>query len=235
MGRLGAWAGLLGLAVVVFIFLHECGHGIGARLDGERVSTGFNQVGDPGKRPGDPDFRAGRVITGRLGWGGLLGPLTNWFFALVFTGWLMTRKHPGRGSLLLGAGAVVNGFLRLIPMATFFIGAALGRLSLEDEVAWGLGSVEALDLPMSFDAFKIVLRSQPEIILREPAIYAWPLFSLAISLLCLILSYRKLLALHRADLPTGSSRVVFVFMPLAVWPVVFAAIEKLDKAVRINW
>lgn len=92
-----------------------------------------------------------------------------------------------------------------------------------------------LDLPMSFDAFKTVLRSQPEIILREPGIYAWPLFSLAISLFCLILSYRKLLALHRADLPTGASRVIFVFMPMAVWPVVFAAVEKLDKAVRINW
>jgi|YNPBryunderm2012_1023409.scaffolds.fasta_scaffold04149_2 hypothetical protein len=233
--RLANWACLLSLALFVFLFLHECGHGIGARLDGERVSTGFNRVGDLGKHPGDPDFRAGHVITGRLGWGGLLGPLTNWFFALVFTGWIMSFKQSSRASLLLGAVAVVNGFMRFVPMAMFFINAGLGHLSLEDEVAWGLGSVDGLGLPMSFDAFQAVARSEPELILQTPGIYAWPIFSIGISLLCLILSYRKLLALYRTDLPTRASQVAFVFMPMAVWPVVFALANTLDRVVRINW
>jgi len=48
------WAMLLSLSFLLFIFLHECAHGLGSKLEGISVSTGFNRVGDVGKRASDP-------------------------------------------------------------------------------------------------------------------------------------------------------------------------------------
>jgi len=56
------WAVFLFLSVLIFEFIHECGHGVGSRLEGYHVSTGFNRVGDVSKRPSDPDFRLNKMI-----------------------------------------------------------------------------------------------------------------------------------------------------------------------------
>ena len=68
------WISIFFVAIALSIFLHEVGHGFGARLDGIHVSTGFNQVGDYGKSPDDPDFRSAASQKSIIG--GLLGPGT---------------------------------------------------------------------------------------------------------------------------------------------------------------
>ena len=128
------WALALFLGLMVFQFLHECGHGFGSQLDGVHVSTGFNRVGDPGKRPSDPDFRSEKMVTGILGSGGLLGPFTNWMFAIFFTAWLLHRTTADRTTFLIGVGAVANALMRLLAMSLFILGALVGRVHLEDEV-----------------------------------------------------------------------------------------------------
>jgi len=71
------WAFAQFLGMMVFQFIHECGHGFGSQLDGLHVSTGFSRVGDLNKYPGDSDFRSEKMVTGTPGSGGFLGPLTN--------------------------------------------------------------------------------------------------------------------------------------------------------------
>ena len=80
-----AWGLFLFLGMMVFQFLHECGHGFGSQLDSEHVSTGFSRVGDHGKRPADLDFRSEKKVTGILGSAGLLDPFTNW---------ILIKTHP---------------------------------------------------------------------------------------------------------------------------------------------
>lgn len=64
------WTAILFVVVIASAFLHEDGHGIGARIDGIHVSTGFNKVGDYGKSPEDPDFRT--TGSDQALWSGLL-------------------------------------------------------------------------------------------------------------------------------------------------------------------
>jgi hypothetical protein len=229
------WAGLLFAATLLFIFLHECGHGFGARLDGANVSTGFNRVGDAGKRPSDPDFRSATMVHSRIGSSGLLGPFSNWFFAVLFTGLLLSRTRLTGGGLLLGGAAVANAWLRAAPMLMVFGNAMSGRLHLEDEVAWGLGAVKGLELPMPLSDFREPLTSQPELFLSEPLFYFWPGVSLVISGACLFLATRHLLLLSRPALQTRTRRTLFVLMPVLVFPPIVLVANLLDEVVRINW
>jgi hypothetical protein len=43
------WAIILLVGITAFNFVHECGHGLGAQIDGNHISTGFNKVGVPEK------------------------------------------------------------------------------------------------------------------------------------------------------------------------------------------
>jgi hypothetical protein len=196
------WFLALSLGMVIFTFLHECGHGLGAQLDGIHLSTGFNRVGDFGKRPSDPDFRSNDSESGGLDSSGLLGPFTNWIFATLFTVLLLLSSHPNRTVLFLGAGAVVNVWARLWPMMLFFLAAPLGRVHVEDEVGWGLRAIPSLHFPMGFNDFIQLTRTQPALFLSEPRFYFWPFVSLAIVLTCFIFAYRRLYRLFGSQMPT---------------------------------
>jgi hypothetical protein len=235
IGFLTIWLLALALGMVVFTFLHECGHGFGAQLDGIHLSTGFNRVGDSGKKPSDPDFRSNAMVTGELSSSDLLGPFTNWLFAVLFTSLLLYRSKADRTTLLLGAGAVINAWTRLWPLVLVFLAALLGRVHLEDEVEWGLRAISSLHFPISFDDFFQLTRAQPERFLSEPRFYFWPLMSLAIVLTCFILAYRRLFRLFGSSMQSKAARWLFGLMPLIVTPPVFVILTWLDNFVRINW
>ena len=95
IGFLIIWLIALTLGMVLFTFLHECGHGFGAQLDGLHLSTGFNEVGDYGKTSDDPNSRSGNAW--KAVWSGLLGPITTWLLAITFTVWLFRFKEPSWG------------------------------------------------------------------------------------------------------------------------------------------
>src|SRR5690242_9520256 len=126
-GLLALWLVMLWVGFLGSIFLHECGHGLGARLEGVHVSTGFNQVGNAHRAPGDPDFR----LTAPGGpWTGLMGPVTSWVLAVGFTIALLRARQASAGALMLAALAIVGGFVRALPVAGFLIPSAFGPLHM---------------------------------------------------------------------------------------------------------
>ena len=94
------------------------------------------KYGDYGKSPDDPDFRTGE--TENSVWGGLLGPISSWLLAIIFTVWLYRFKGPSWGALIAGALAVGNSLIRTVPMALALISALMGRPYMEDEIGWGI-------------------------------------------------------------------------------------------------
>ena len=165
------WAFFLIFSILLFTFLHECGHGFGAYLEGEHVSTGFNRVGDSGKKPDDPDFRSDYIIKGKFNIRGFFGPLINLMGAVLFTVILWYRKSNNKWTLFIGAGALTNSFIRIVPMLVFFINAAAGRVVLEDEVEWGLHKVEGIEFPVLFSEFKELISLKPSLFLSESALF----------------------------------------------------------------
>lgn len=229
------WAIFLFLGILLFQFLHECGHGFGSRLGGTHVSTGFNRVGDVGKRPCDPDFRTEHLIEGTMDSASLLGPFLNWMFAILFTAILLQRKRADRLALFFGAGALANAFMRFVPMLGFFFNALAGRFVIEDEASWGLISIKGLNFPLAYSDFRALVSSQPSLFLSEPKIYFWPALSFIISFACLILAYRRLSALFRSPLRSRPALWLFGLMPVLVWPFTFFLSNRLDNLIRINW
>ena len=227
------WAVILFVAVLLSVFLHEVGHGVGAKIDGIHVSTGFNKVGNPGRTPDDPDFR---TDTAEGFWSGLLGPMTTWALAIAFTVWLYWFRKPGWGALAIGALAVVNGLVRAVPMLMFLISALGGRLHVEDEVFWGIWQVANVFRPdLASLGLRTLAETQPGLLLSYPAVWIPPLVSLVISLACLILAYRKILKLWRAALGRWGARLFFGLLPLPVYYVATPVLNALDRMIRINW
>lgn len=229
------WFLSVSVSLFVSTFLHECGHGFGSLIDGKKVSTGFNRVGDYGKFPSQPDFRSNHIITGKVDSGGLLGPFITWTLAIVFTTLLSTRKKPGFLTIISGSMSVANAFLRIVPVFFFLISAISGYFTLEDEVAWGLSRTEGVSFPMSFENFKSLALSKPEIFISNPYVYFWPLLSLLICAICLIISYLKLSRIYKVYLNHFLYKLVFALIPLASFPFTFSILNWLDDFVRINW
>ncbi len=229
-------------AVVLFVgfifvtFLHEDGHGVGAKLDGIHISTGFNKVGNYGKSPDQPDFRSDAAQGGF--WAGLLGPVTSWILAAVFTIWLYRFKAPTWGALGVGALAVASSLVRAVPMTLVLVSSLLGRPYMEDEVQWGVWYVlkcerpELLNGPVGLHA---LLQADPRFFLSFPAFWIGPLLSLTISLVFLVLAYPRLRRLWGGILPTATHRWLFGLMPLAVYVAKTPALNWLDRLIRINW
>ncbi len=240
---LAVWAVVLYAALILAVFLHEDGHGIGARLDGVHVSTGFNRIGNPGRAPGDPDFRddvaTGGVLTG------LLGPATSWLLAIVFTFWLTRRRPPDRvnadraplgGTLLIGAFAVANATVRAIPMWSVLSAALSGQVVLEDESYWGIWYIGKVVRPELGSAGALALvNTQPDVLLGYPAIWVCVLVSLTISLACFVVAYRHLLKLWDAFLDSPAARVTLVGLPVVLWFLALPLLNALDRVIRINW
>ncbi len=226
------WTAMLLAAYLVSAFLHETGHGIGARIDGIHVSTGFNKVGAAGKSPQDPDFRTA-MPDGF--WAGLLGPITTWLLAIAFTIWLLLRRDLSTGALAIGAMAVANGLIRAIPMILFVTAALAGKLHLEDEVGWSLWYALKFCHP-ELAAFEtaVLLKSYPAVFFSEPVFWAPPLFSLILSLACLVPAYGKLNRLWKNRMHPGWI-LVFGLTPLAMYFAAMQILNALDKLFRINW
>lgn len=236
LSLIAIWTVVLFVAIIVSVFLHEDGHGIGARIDGIHVSTGFNRVGDYGKSPDDLDFR----ITGsdQALWGGLLGPITTWLLAIVFTIWLYRFEGPSWGALAIGALAIVNGLIRAVPMTLFLVSALGGHPYMEDEVGWGIWYVIRFcrpDLANSTLGYHTLVKTYADVFLADPTFWIPPLFSLLVSLGCLIFAYRRMCSLYRDRLPDWASRLLFGFLPLGVDAAAYPVLNWLDRLIRINW
>lgn len=229
------WFFFLSFSLFISTFLHECGHGFGYLIDGVRVSTGFNRVGDVGKFPSQPDFRSDKIITGKLSSGGLLGPFTTWTLAIVFTILLTKRKRPDFFTVLFGSTSVANSFLRIVPNFFFIVSAISGYFTLEDEVAWGLSSTKGVNFPTSYESFREIAIKTPEVFISNVYVYFWPAISLLICSICLFISYRKLYSIFKEILPNFLFKLIFAFLPLASFPLTFSILNWLDNIIRINW
>ena len=228
------WAFFLFLSIFIFTFLHECGHGFGAYLDGNHISTGFNRVGDSGKKPKDPDFRSDYLIKGEFNKSGFLGPFINLIGAVLFTVILLYRRKNNEWTLLIGSGALTNSLIRLVPVLIFFIHTASGRMILEDEVEWGLHKVEGIEFPLLYSELKELISLKPSLFIAELGLYFWPVIVFAVCLLCLILSYKKLYKLFDGYHKSLLFRWLFGVMPIIVWPATHIITDKLDNLIRIN-
>lgn len=229
------WAVLLLVGITMFNFLHECGHGFGAQLDGKHISTGFNKVGDTDKKPSDPDFRAQQVETGLLDSSGILGPFTNWTLAILFTVWLLRRSKSNFATMAIGAAAVSNAVNRLSALISFFIGSLHNTVHLADEVEWGLKTTKGLDFPMNISKITSIADTQPSLILSNPRVYFWPAVSMILSAACFIIAYKKLYKAFGPQMESKLSRWIFGLMPVVAGIILLFVINVLDNVVRINW
>lgn len=234
---LAVWTLVLFLAILPSVFLHEVGHGIGARLEGIHVSAGFNQVGDPGRSPDDLDFRAVADAGSSNVRGGLPGPMTSWGLAILFTVWFYRFKQPSRGAMVVGAMAITNGFVRTLPTLAAFFFNQMGMPRLEDEIQWGMWVVvrycQPLSLPPSM-GFHAMLSHYPGVFHREPVSWIAPLISLLVSLACLIPAYLKTIHLWRDELSLVAMWF-FALLPVVVHYAAWPVLNTLDRLVRINW
>jgi len=231
------WSAAIILILIASWFLHEVAHGFGFRLDGIRVSTGFNVVGESGKMPGDVDFNT-ELPVGGMSTGLLLGPFTTWILAILFTGILLHRSIPNPTTLAIGAAAVTNALFRLIPLAIFFVAALAGNISgvFQDEAKMSLGAIKGITLPISSAEFTRLLETQPEMFLRNPAFYFWLIVSFAISLVCIVLAYRHLFQVFGSRMQSRASKLVFGLAPFVLFFIpVFGVVSLLDNIIRINW
>lgn len=218
------------------VFLHECGHGFGAFLDGKNVSTGFNRVGNYNKAPSDSDFRPpDEIVTGEIGSSGFLGPFVTWSLAIVGTIFLLKRKNAGLSTIVLGCIALYNSLLRLVPLFFFFVYAVFGKFHIEDEAAWASRSVKELGLPNKSSVLESLLEANPDIYLHQIQIYFWPVVSFAIVLVCFILSLKFLFRLYTNVFSNLSRKVGFVFLVLVLFYGNYKIASILDNYIRINW
>jgi hypothetical protein len=230
--RLALWAVMLLAAYLISVFLHEVGHGIGARIDGIHVSTGFNKVGAAGRSPQDPDFRAG-MADGF--WAGLLGPFVTWALAIGFTVWFLLRRTASAGTMAVGAIAIVNGLIRALPMMMFLVSALGGRIHLEDEVNWSLWySLKFCHPELALLDPAALLPAHSAAFLSDFMFWVPPLFSLGISLACLVPAAGKFIRFWKDGL--GPAWILaFGLTPLAMYFATLPILNALDRVIRINW
>jgi hypothetical protein len=232
-----AWALAIFFVLIAFWFLHEVAHGFGFQLDDIHVSTGFNVVGESGKKPSDADFNINLPVGG-MSTGLILGPFTTWILAILFTGILLHRSIANSTTLIIGAAAVTNSLMRLIPMAIFFVAALAGNISgvFQDEAKMSLGAIEGITLPISSSELSRLLETQPEMFLSNPGFYFWPIVSAGISLVCIVLAYRHLFQVFGSRMQSRASKLVFGLIPFILFFIpVLGVVSALDNIIRINW
>ncbi len=230
---LAAWTAIIFACLLLAVFLHEDGHGLGARLDGIHISTGLNRIGNPGLTPDDPNFRTG--LTGGF-WVGLLGPVTSWFLAVISTCWLYRHDKQSGTAIVVGAFAIANGLVRTVPMAFVLLCAFQGHFRMEDEANWGVWYVARYLRPdLKLAGMQSFTLTQRALLLSYPAFWIPVLFSFVVSLACLFLAYRRLLRLWSEALGYYAAQAVFLFAPLFAWAMVWPLLNWLDRVIRINW
>jgi hypothetical protein len=95
--------------------------------------------------------------------------------------------------------------------------------------------MEGTIFPMPYLDFKSFASAQPELFLSEPRIYFWPIVSMAISLACFLLTYRRLKHLSWQIMSSRFAQSIFILMPFMIWPPAFVVVRSLDSFIRINW
>lgn len=241
-GFLLCWAILIFVSTLTSAFLHEVGHGFGSRLTGVHVSTGFNRVGNPGKFPDDPDFRTG-MRSSVLG--GALGPALTLSFATVLTQWLHRRRNPDLVSLAIGAAAISNALLRLIPMLMVFGAALFGKIHIEDEIdlgvdlalwakTWGDAPGTWEKIRIAWDRVSIVKDGLTQFG-SSPQFWLPAALSMCVALLCLILAYKRLRLLFQGKIHPRQASWGFWLIPVIIFPIVLVVANFLDRIWRINW
>lgn len=201
-----AWSAALFVALVTATFLHEVGHGLGARIDGVSISTGFNRVGNPGLRPDDPGFRTDMPESVLADAG---GPFLTLLLAITLTAWLLRFRRLDAWALAAAALAVSNAVLRLLPMGMAAAVAAGGRLPREDEVMVGL-----------------------RLFGDSPLLWLPAVVSATVSATCCWLAFRHLIRLAE---PPWWTRVLVVAAPVLLLPLLLPLLDWLDRVARINW
>jgi hypothetical protein len=187
------------------------GHGISDYAVGIHDSTGFNKVGQPYKKPNDPDFRKGRVNF-QNPWD--MGPNVTLVLAVGFTFALIKATNKNKMSIMImGAFAFCNSLIRLIPMIHSYLGLLIkGNFFDEDEIGTGLSWFNLSHL---------------EIMKYIPS-----LISISVSVICL---YYVLKAL-KLKLPNlVSKKINFTLICMSAYIISFIIESVLDKVIRINW
>ncbi|MBI3542574.1 MAG: hypothetical protein HY075_04790 [Deltaproteobacteria bacterium] len=216
-------------------FLHQCGHGVGARIEGMRISTGFASAGAPQRRPSDADYRDPMPVEGTLTLHGILGPGVNWLLGIVAVVLLHRARRPTLGALALAAAAIANAGIRLFPISKTLVTIFTGRLFLDDEATWGIAGSGDLRFPITVARLNEQIARDAGVFTHHAWTFFWPAVSLAISLTVMVAAYPKALALFAPRLPTRLERVLFALMPFLVTPAILVAAGWLDEHVRLNW
>jgi hypothetical protein len=168
----------------------------------------------------------------------LLGPLTTWLLAIIFTVWLYRFKEPSWGALTVGALAISNGLIRAGPMLQFLFSALRGSPYMEDEVGWGIWYVLKFCRPGFADSslgYDVLVKTYASAFLADPTFWIPPLLSLAVSLACLIPAYRRIYKLWGGRLDNWVNRVLFGLLPIVTYFAAVPVLNWLDRLVRINW
>jgi hypothetical protein len=71
--------------------------------------------------------------------------------------------------------------------------------------------------------------------LSNPRLYFWPAISFLIASICLFFAYKNLLIVFKSELRRPVKKVLFILMPVIIWPPLLFMINVLDNLVRINW
>lgn len=205
------WFIILICCFIISTFLHEMGHGISSYAVGVHVSTGFNKVGQPYKKPHDVDFRKG-LENYENPWD--MGPNTTLILAIGFTLALIKTKNKNKiFTMILGAFALCNSLIRLIPMIHSYIGLLIkGSFFMEDEIGTGLSWYRLYTIE--------IMKYLPSLI------------SICISIICLHFVIKTL----KIKLPhLFSKRVNFTIIWVSAYIISFVIESGLDNVIRINW
>ncbi len=206
--KLVIWASVLLTAIVLSTFIHEVAHGVSAYLSGHPVSTGFNRVGDAGKRPSDPGFRdemAGYANP----WD--MGPAVTLTAAVLFTV-LFVRVQSEVALWIFGSLALSNALLRFIPMSMSYLSWLFrGSFVMEDEIGHGI---------LWYEMYGVAaLKYVPSVI------------SLVISAVCLYYIFR----IFRANAGELYDSGAFLWGSLLAAMVSMPLLNLLDEYFRIDW
>ncbi len=123
-------------------------------------------------------------------------------------------------------------------MTVVVVSSLLGRPYLEDEVGWGIWYVlkcERPDLAAGPVDFHSILQANLGLFVSSPAFWIPPLLSLTISLVFLVLAYRRNHRLWGGILQGTTNRWLFWLMPMVMYFASMPVLNWLDRMVRINW
>jgi len=70
--------------------------------------------------------------------------------------------------------------------------------------------------------------------LSNPRLYFWPAISFLITFICLVIAYKNLLIVYKSELKRPVNKVLFILMPVIIWPPLLFMINVLESLGRID-